>query len=492
MNAVQAHVDDTLPFTVETDASDFAIAATLNQDGRPVAFFSRTLSSSEKNHCSIEKEAYAIVEAVRYWRHYLLRRPFTLITDQKSVSYMFNMTHKSKIKNEKMTRWRLELLPYKFEIVHRPGLLNPAADALSRIISSATQTQDLVSLHNRLCHPGVARLVHYLRTRNIPFSTSDVKQVTSSCSTCCRLKPNFYRPETQNLIQALRPFDRLSIDFKGPVPASPGSHNRYLLVVIDEYSRFPFAFPCQDLSAQTVIKCLMSIFSMFGTPGYIHSDRGTSFMSTTVKDFLTNNGIATSRSTPYHPIGNGQCERYVGVIWKTISLALDSQNLPVSSWERVLPQALHSIRTLLCTATNTTPHERLFSFPRRTGSGLHLPSWLSSPGKVLLRKFVRTSDDPLVQEVDLIDANPQYAFIRYPSGREDTVSVRDLAPSGQPETPEIIQPAVLTPANHEGPQELPATPIQDNQHQGSPVVRRSSRVSKPVQRYGYSSLRGGE
>lgn len=498
VNAVHAHIDDRIPFVVETDASDSAIAATLNQDGRPVAFFSRTLSSSEKGHCSIEKEAYAIIEAVRYWRHYLLPRPFTLVTDQKSVSFMFDMSHKSKIKNEKMTRWRLELLPFKFNIIYRPGHLNPAADALSRVVCSTTagtDTAQLLSLHSRLCHPGVARFTHYLRTRNIPFSSSEIRRITSSCSTCCRLKPQFYRPATPNLIQALRPFDRLSIDFKGPLTCAPGSRNRYLLVAIDEYSRFPFAFPCSEISSQTVISCLTSIFTMFGTPGYIHSDRGTSFMSSSVKEFLTRNGIATSRSTPYHPTGNSQCERYVGLIWKAVSLALDSLHLPPSSWESVLPQALHSLRTLLCTSTNATPHERLFMFPRRTCSGINLPTWLSTPGKVLLRKHVRSSEEPLVQEVDLLEANPYYAFIKYPSGREDTVSVQDLAPSGK--TSEDVPPASATPPDVRLPADerapsLPAESSSPPQLSDSSVVRRSSRTSRPVQRFGYTSLGGGE
>ena len=58
-------IDDRLPVIVETDASDFAIAATLNQDGRPVAFHSRTLSSTEQKHSAVEKEAYAVVEALK-------------------------------------------------------------------------------------------------------------------------------------------------------------------------------------------------------------------------------------------------------------------------------------------------------------------------------------------------------------------------------------------------------------------------------------------
>jgi len=97
--------DDTTPFILETDASDHCIAATLNQSGRPVAFFSRTLSKHEQNHPAIEKEAYAIVEASRKWRHYLLGRHFRLVTDQRSVSFMFDKGNHGKIKNEKIARW---------------------------------------------------------------------------------------------------------------------------------------------------------------------------------------------------------------------------------------------------------------------------------------------------------------------------------------------------------------------------------------------------
>ena len=63
-------------FDVKTDASDFCIAAMLNQRGRPVAFFSQTLNPNEIRHHAVEKEAAAIVEAVKQWRHFLLGRHF--------------------------------------------------------------------------------------------------------------------------------------------------------------------------------------------------------------------------------------------------------------------------------------------------------------------------------------------------------------------------------------------------------------------------------
>ena len=81
--------EDSIPFVLETDASNHCIGATLNQAGRPVAFFSRTLAKHEQNHPAIEKAAYAIVEEIRQW-HYLLERHFHLITDQRSILFMFD------------------------------------------------------------------------------------------------------------------------------------------------------------------------------------------------------------------------------------------------------------------------------------------------------------------------------------------------------------------------------------------------------------------
>jgi len=91
------------PFVVETDASDTAVSATLNQSGRPVAFFSRSLNKSELHMASVEKEATAIVEAVRKWSHLLLGH-LKLVTDQRSVSFMFNDRNHGKIKNARIMR----------------------------------------------------------------------------------------------------------------------------------------------------------------------------------------------------------------------------------------------------------------------------------------------------------------------------------------------------------------------------------------------------
>ena len=82
--------NDSDVLVVETDASDVALSGALHQNGRPIAFFSRTLQPHERKHPSIEKEAAAIVESCRRWRHYLCCRKFRLITDQQAVSFIFD------------------------------------------------------------------------------------------------------------------------------------------------------------------------------------------------------------------------------------------------------------------------------------------------------------------------------------------------------------------------------------------------------------------
>ena len=82
--------NEDIPFVVECDASDVAISASLNQNGRPVAFLSKTLLGAERRYPAVEKEAWSVIESVRKWSHLLSRQPFILITYQRSVSFMFN------------------------------------------------------------------------------------------------------------------------------------------------------------------------------------------------------------------------------------------------------------------------------------------------------------------------------------------------------------------------------------------------------------------
>ena len=76
-------------FFIETDASEKAIRGSPLQAGRLVALFSQSLNLSETRLRIVEKDTYAIVECVRKWRDLIAGKHFTIITDQRAVSFMF-------------------------------------------------------------------------------------------------------------------------------------------------------------------------------------------------------------------------------------------------------------------------------------------------------------------------------------------------------------------------------------------------------------------
>ena len=126
-----------------------------------------------------------------------------------------------------------------------------------------------------------------------------------------------------------------------------------MLTIVDEFSLFPFAFLCPNTTSATVMKCLYKRFVLCGTPSYVHSDRGSSYLPKEIKEYFSKRGICTSKNSPYHHIGNGQSKRYDGIIWKGVPMALRTQNLSETKWGIVLPNVLHSIRSVLSTATSS-------------------------------------------------------------------------------------------------------------------------------------------
>ena len=151
-------------------------------------------------------------------------------------------------------------------------------------------------------------------------------------------------------------------------------------------------------------------------------------------------------------------------------------------WEDVLPDALHSIRSLLCTATNTTPHDRLFKYSRKSTSGTSIPEWVK-PGPIYIRNHSRTSkNDPLVTPATLLEVNPHYAHIRLPSGVETSVSVQDIAPNNIQEDPLGVDTLEVHRSDERETNDL-ADNTNETQPQENQDVRRSSRVHRVPEKY---------
>ena len=116
------------------------------------------------------------------------------------------------------------------------------ADTFTRTSCAVLPRDDLFMLHESLCHPGITRMNHFIRSRNLAYSIDDVQKMTLNCHVCNTVKPRYHKAANLHLIKATQPFDRLSIDFKGPLPSV--TQNKYILTIVNEYSRFPFADPC--------------------------------------------------------------------------------------------------------------------------------------------------------------------------------------------------------------------------------------------------------
>ena len=231
------------PLTVETDASDVVTSAMLNQNNRPVAFWSRSLRRNKLTQSRVEKEVMAIVEAIHKWSHLLSRKPLKLVRDQHSITYMFNGKNHLKIKNAKLLHWRIKLSQFEYDIVYCAEKFNTAADMMSRIYCANLNFSSLYEIHTRLCHPGITRTYHFIKMKNLPYSIDKVRKIVNRCHICAEIKPHFHKPIELHLIKATQPMKHLSIDFKGLLP----SKNKYLLTIVDEYSCFPFAFACSNI-----------------------------------------------------------------------------------------------------------------------------------------------------------------------------------------------------------------------------------------------------
>ena len=123
-----------LPFSVDTDACEYQIGCALMQlheDGKTytIGFWSRTLTSAERNYSVGAKECLAVVWAVQLLRPYLERSHFDLYTDHQALKWMMDMTDAS----SRLARWRLGLMEFDFTVKYRKGAANTVADCASRL-----------------------------------------------------------------------------------------------------------------------------------------------------------------------------------------------------------------------------------------------------------------------------------------------------------------------------------------------------------------------
>ena len=128
-------------FTIETDASDFGIEAVISQeyegDLKPIAYFSKTLSKTERNYSASERELFAIVVSVEHFKQFLYGKRFKILTDHKPLKFIFS----TKDPAPRLARWIIRMSNFDFEIDYKPGKENQNADALSRLSANDSDNE---------------------------------------------------------------------------------------------------------------------------------------------------------------------------------------------------------------------------------------------------------------------------------------------------------------------------------------------------------------
>ncbi len=372
---------------VETDASDKAIGAVLNQkdeNGKlvPTAYYSRKMTEPESNYDIHDKELLAIVEALRTWRVYLegAKHPVQIYTDHKNLLYWTT----TKELNRRQVRWSETLAMYDFKITHVRGTENGRADALSRRpdymeglepepasilkkegncltykapknqlalmdidLTESQKQQVMQERHDQKTagHKGVAKTIELItRDFNWKGIRKDVEDYIQKCDTCSKTKHERHKP--YGLLQSPATPDKawssIAMDFVTGLPKSAepttGTEFDAILVIIDRLTGYAHMEPClKTLTAEHFAYLLTkTVIAQHGTPEEIISDRDKLFTSNFWKSMADLLGIKHKLSTAYHPQTDGQTERTNQTMEQYLRCYV---NYDQDNWVQLLPIA---------------------------------------------------------------------------------------------------------------------------------------------------------
>lgn len=163
-------------------------------------------------------------------------------------------------------------------------------------------------------HQGIVKTKQLLREKVwFPAIDSLVDQTVKSCLACQANTPVHHRDPLpiQELPQG--PWTEMSLDFAGPFP-----DGKYAMAVVDDFSKYPVVSILHTLAAPTVIKQLRTIFAQFGCPEIVKSDNGPPFQSEGFAEFANELGFKHHCITPRWPEANGEAERFMCTLKKSI------------------------------------------------------------------------------------------------------------------------------------------------------------------------------
>ncbi len=407
---VLSNPDFSLPFTIQSDASDHAAGATLTQeiDGRErvIAYFSQKFTSAQRKYGASERECLGVVLAIEKFRPYIEGTKFFVQTDCAAVTFMKSLKADS---NNRLSRWAMKLQQYDMELFHKKGPMNVVPDALSRAVEVLDANLDwyeklkksvadkpdkfpLFKIVNDVLYkfvkgsdelhdesfdwkivvrvPDRIEIVRKIHEENAHFGfvkTLDkvkrkfywpkmgpmVKMYISSCETCKAAKPltQCSTPPMGKQKLADEPWQMISVDYLGPFPRSK-TGNTYLLVVTDWFSKSVILKPFRAAKSKSLKNFMEnSVFLKKSVPEILLSDNGPQFVSQEFRKLLKDYKVNHWLNASYHPQVN-PAERVNKVIVSALKSYVGKDQ---SNWDLALPKIECAIRTSIHQSTNLTP-----------------------------------------------------------------------------------------------------------------------------------------
>ncbi|XP_060575985.1 uncharacterized protein LOC132733359 [Ruditapes philippinarum] len=231
-------------------------------------------------------------------------------------------------------------------------------DNINQLVVPKCYRYDILKgLHDNVGHPGRERTLALLRERFYwPRMSVDVDNWVSNCNRCLRRKTNTSIRAPLVNIETTHPLEMVCMDYLTLEPSKGGIAN--ILVITDHFTKFAMAIPTRNQTAKTTAEAFYNNFIVhYGIPTSIHSDQGANFQSEIIKELCAITDMKKSRTSIYHPMGNGVCERFNRTLLDMLGTLETSQK---SDWKKHIPSLVYAYNSTPHESTKISPYELMF------------------------------------------------------------------------------------------------------------------------------------
>ena len=249
------------------------------------------------------------------------------------------------------------------------------------VVPKLFRERALLGCHDDVGHQGILRTLSLLRERFYwPGMQEEATQHVLKCSRCLRRKTP---PQVAPLqpILVTQPLELVHMDYLSLEPSKGNIEN--VLVITDHFTRYALAYPSKTQTAQATARILWDNFIChYGFPEKFISDQGRNFESDLIKELCKIAGVKKVHTTPYHPQGNGQCERFNSTLCNMLGTLSEEEK---SDWKSHLGCMTHAYNCTKHASTTYSPYYLMFGrhprLPIDVEFGLNKPNCSDNSSK---------------------------------------------------------------------------------------------------------------